>query len=317
MRLLYFLEDTGIAYKQNVPLSKKTWIKTGGICDYWITPTTIEQLVEVCRYLYANDIKFDIVGQTSNIYFHSTYNPQVVVSTTGVNYYEIKDDTVVCGCGVSVMKLAKEFLALGYAGFYGLVGLPGTVASAVVNNAGCFQCSVSSMLISAEVLNPDGTIETISKEDFYYAKRSSAFKRGDRTGVILSIKMGLQHSENVEEEKRKAEDTKAYRKKRQEGYKSNLGSVFAVKKERHNARNVIAKLTAKILNALKIRSFSHTRKHVLLWLYRYRDLDRYISDKNVNTFVWRDEDAGDAFERYKQFMSKVYKDLTIEIEEKI
>jgi len=310
------IEKAGIRVDKDVDLSKRTWIKTGGVCAYWIMPATTEQLSKACKCLFANSIKFDIVGQTSNMYFHSTYNPQVVVSTIEVNSFEIKDDTLICGCGVSVMKLARECLALGYAGFYGLVGLPGTVASAVVNNAGCFQCSISSMLISADILNIDGTIETIYKKDFHFSKRSSAFKRGDRKGVILSVKMQLQRSGNVEEEKKKAENTKVYRKNHQEGYKSNLGSVFAVRKQRHNVRNIIALLTAKIFNLFKISSFSYARKNILLWLYRCSELKRYISDKNINTFVWRDEYAENAFEKYKQFMSKVYKNLEIEIEEK-
>lgn len=316
MKLLDFLKETGIAYEQNVPLSKKTWIKTGGICGCWITPINVEQLAEVCRYLQTSGIKFDIVGQTSNIFFHSTYNPEVIVSTVRLNNYNIEGDTITCDCGANVMKLAKDCLSQGYAGFFGLVGLPGTVASAAINNSGCFQCSISSMLISADILNIDGTIETIYKKDFHFSKRSSAFKRGDRKGVILSVKMQLQRSGNVEEEKKKAENTKVYRKNHQEGYKSNLGSVFAVRKQRRNVRNIIALLTAKILNLFKISSFSYERKNILLWLYRCSELKRYISDKNINTFVWRDEYAENAFEKYKHFMSKVYKNLEIEIEEK-
>ena len=58
------------------------------------------------------------------------------------------------------------------------------------------------------------------------------------------------------------------------------------------------------------------KKHTLLWLYGYRDLEQYISDKNINIFVWRDDYSEQAFERYKQFMSEVFKVLEMEIEEK-
>lgn len=316
MDLANFLSERSIAYEKNVLISKKAWIETGGICAYWISPNSIEQLTETCRFLWKNNMIFDLVGQMSNLFFHSTYDPQVVVSTAKVNNYHIKEDTVICDCGANVMKLAKDCLAQGYAGFYGLVGLPGTVASAAVNNAGCFGCSISSMLISADVLMPDGHIQTFNKDDFGYEKRSSRFKRREVKGIVLSVKLRLQKADDIEEEFKKSEDAKAYRKKHQEGYKSNLGSVFAVKKQKRNIRNFIALFVARLLNAFHIAKFSYTKKRALLWLYRYRDLNKYISDKNLNTFIWRDEFAEVAFERYKQFMSKIYKDLIIEIEER-
>ena len=41
-----------------------------------------------------------------------------------------------------------------------------------------------------------------------------------------------------------------------------------------------------------------------------------ISDKQINTFVWRDTDAELKFVRYKEFMGKVFSNLVIEIEER-
>lgn len=317
MELLDFLKEANIAYEQNVSLSKKTWIRTGGICGCWITPTSIEQLAEVCRYLQTSGIKFDIVGQTSNIFFHSTYNPEVIVSTVRVNNYSIDGDIITCDCGANVMKLAKECLAQGYAGFYGLVGLPGTVASAAINNAGCFKCSISEMLVSADVLNPDGSIETITKEDFLYTHRSSAFKRGERQGIVLSVKLKVAKAADIEEEYRKSEETKTYRKTRQEGPKLNLGSVFASLKRRINTKNKIASIAARIAGLYSLSAQKRVYKQCLLLLYGYTDLSHYISDKQINTFVWRDGDAEQQFSKYKEFMGKVFEDLTIEIEEKI
>lgn len=76
MDLTYFLSERSIAYAKDVPLPQKTWIKTGGICECWVMPQSVEQLTKVCRFLYENNIDFDILGQTSNIFFHPTYNPQ-------------------------------------------------------------------------------------------------------------------------------------------------------------------------------------------------------------------------------------------------
>ena len=121
-------------------------------------------------------------------------------------------------------------MSAGYAGFYGLLGLPGTVAAAVTNNAGCFNCSISSMLTSADVLMPEGTVQTFTRDEFGYEKRSSIFKRGEVKGVVLSVKLKLQKAESIEEEFKKSEKTKQYRIIHQEGYANNLGSIYARKK---------------------------------------------------------------------------------------
>lgn len=311
------LNAYGCVFEKNVSLSKRTWIKTGGLCKYWITPNSIQQLCDICRFLWNRNVYFDIVGHTSNIYFHSTYNPEIIVSTVKVKKNEIKDDVITCDCGVNVMELAKDCLSKGYAGFYGLVGLPGTVASAAVNNAGCFGCSISSMLISADILLPDGTVTTFSKEDFGYEKRSSRFKRGEVKGIILSVKLKLQKADNIEEERKKSEETKQYRKNCQEGPAKNLGSVFSKMKRRRNLKNVIAKVVSLIVGKKNVPAQRLVDKRMLLFLYGYRDLNNYISDRQINTFVWHDAEAEQKFERYKEFMAKVFRNLTIEIEERI
>ena len=317
MQIKEFLIKNNISYDENVSLASKSWIKFGGIASLWISPKSVSELEEVCRYLYGNNIAYDLVGQTSNIFFHSTYNPQVVVSTVKVNGYNVEGNTLTCDCGCNVMKLAKEMLTEGYAGFYGLVGLPGTVASAAVNNAGCFSCSISEMLISADVLMSDGTITTFAKEDFGYEKRSSKFKRGELKGVVLSVKLKLQKAESIEEEYRKSEETKLYRKTNQEGPAKNLGSVFAKMKRKRNFKNIIAVIFAKVGHLIGMGNQKLISKRILLLLYGYKELDQYISDKQINTFVWRDEKAERMFVTYKEFMGKMFDGLKIEIEERL
>lgn len=316
MELWDFLKEAGIAYEHNVSLSKKSWIRTGGNCAIWICPQTVQQLETACRYLYANKIEFDIVGQTSNIFFHSSYEPQVVVSTIHVNDYAIQDNILTADCGVSVMKLAKGLLEKGYAGFSGLTGLPGTVAAAVCNNAGCFDCSIVSMLKSVELISPDGDVLIVEKDALGYSHRSSALKRKELKGIVLRVTLNLSRADNVEEERTKELAAKQYRAKYQQGYKANLGSVFASKKLKSNMRNRIASLLSNLIGRKDLLRRRNVFRNLALWLYGYSDLDAYVSERQINTFVWKDEQAECKFERYKHMMNEVYDEAQIEIEEK-
>ena len=61
----------------------------------------------------------------------------------------------------------------------------------------------------------------------------------------------------------------------------------------------------------------YIQKKAILLLYGYRGLDEYCSDRQINTFIWKDENAEPMFIRYKELMNKVYDNPIIEIEERI
>ena len=313
---LDFLTERNIPFEENISLTSKSWIKVGGTVALWISPTSAGQLEEICRYLFTHGVVFDLVGQTSNIFFHSTYNPEVVVSTVKVNGYKVEGDILTCDCGCNVMKLSKDMLAEGYAGFCGLTGLPGTVASAIVNNASCFGCSLSSMLISADVLLPDGSIETWRAEDFRYSHRSSVLKRKEKTGVVLTVRLKVTQAENIEDEKKKADSAMNYRHTKQENKGRNLGSVFANRKMKKNLRNIVTVMVQNIVGSMRLIPKRRAQKNMLLSLYGYKELAPYVSDRNVNTFIWRDEGSEQMFAKYKEFIGKVFDDAVLEIEEK-
>ena len=98
MTIKEVLLSRNISFEENVSIANKSWIKTGGTATLWISPTSIKQLEEICRYLFSNSVDFDLIGHTSNLYFHSTYNPDVVVSTVKVNQYKVENDTLICDC---------------------------------------------------------------------------------------------------------------------------------------------------------------------------------------------------------------------------
>ena len=316
LRLEDYLISHSIPFEKGVLLSKKSWIKTGGKCSYWIIPTFLRDLEELCRFLYSAGSDFDIVGQTSNIFFHESYSPDIVISTVHLNKYSFEGSVITCDCGVSVVQLAKDCLTKGIAGFSGLTGLPGTVAASVYNNAGCFGYSISSLLLSVDCLLPDGTVKSYSKSELGYDHRTSSFKRKEIKGVILSIRLCASKVADIESEKKESERAQKYRSDNQERRFPNLGSVYSTLKLRKNIKNIIAVIVSKGLTVSKRSKYRKAFKDILLTLYGFSDLADYISDKNINAFIWIDSNSEVKFDRYKEFMNRAYDDLRIEIEEK-
>lgn len=243
-----------------------------------------------------------------------------------MNQYTIKNDCIFCEVGVNVERLSRECVNQGIIGFEGLVGLPGTVGGAIVNNNSCFKCCIGDLLEEADVLVTDrGQVikRVFTRADFNYSQRSSAMKCGNINGVILTVKLRKQVTTNVDVLKKKAEENITIRNNTQEGKAHNLGSVFAGVKAKRikihslgwaNAPQVLAYTIANRL-FYKKELFKHRKVSWVLSLYGFSDIVKYVSPKNINCFIWRDDGADEAFGRYCDFMKRyaVYKDMEIEI----
>lgn len=313
--LIDFLRQNNILYEENVPLKKKTWIKTGGVAKLWIVPENVKSLIKLGRYLYNEKKEFEIVGYTSNLFFTNDYDPQIIISTVKLKGVIETDTGFVCECGVQVARFAKERVEKGQSGFSGMVNLPGTMGAAVHNNAGCFGLTISDNVEAIEFLKVNGNIVRLSKDDLKYSHRSSALKRKEVKGIILNIYLKKNTNSTRECESKLAIYATQRRKTTQESPYKNLGSVYANLKYRLNLVNIACLILKKILQKTGIfKNYTRFFKVTLLTIYRYKYLDMYISDKDINTFIWHDEYAEKKFVDYQEFMNKVYKSPTLEIE---
>ena len=68
----------------------------------------------------------------------------------------------------------------------GLVEFPGTVGGAVYGNAGANGFDIQSNLVTADILQPGGNIQTWDCNRFQYAYRSSILKREHDRSIVLS-----------------------------------------------------------------------------------------------------------------------------------
>lgn len=313
--VLDFCLNQNIKITQNVDMKKKTWIHRGGIAKLFIEPFTKEELINLCQLLYNNNYDFVTIGYTSNLYFLNAYNPSIIVSTINIKNTAETHNTIVCDCGVNISKLSKYCVEKGYLGFEGLVDLPGTVAAAVYNNSSCFGSSIKALLIKIELLNNNGKIITLYPNDLNFQHRSSALKRKEIRGTILSVYL----NKEIADPKlliQRAQLNHSKRILKQESGRKNLGSTFAKLGSLPLFIRIILKAYSLISRVLHIgkEKQQYTRIIIILFLSGYLRLLPYISRKNINCFIWKDEKADEVFELYRVFMKKIYKTEDLEIE---
>jgi len=324
--LKQFLDSKHIEYTENVSLANKTWIHRGPVVPYYISPSNIDELESVVEFLCNNKKDFKVIGHTSNLYFKDTYRTDAIISTRKMTSFIEKDGKLICDAGVNISQLSKHCVESGIIGFEGLVGLPGTVAAAVVNNSSCFKCSIFDLLIDVDVLliENDGTcsFRTIKRHELGFAHRSSAIKRGELNAIVLKVRLAVNKTTNIDELKQKAQNNIDLRKKTQEGKAYNLGSVFS---GYHIHRIEIAAFGLKRAPQVflfKLREhllrndakYKLKRNAYLLTLFGYKDIIPYVSKKNINCFMWLDKSADRAFGRYYEFMHRYADCNPLEIE---
>lgn len=302
--------------EQNVSLAKRTWIHRGGTATWWIAPNNYEDLIKVGRYLFEEQLQFDIIGHTSNIYFTNSYNPEVILDTRHVKDIWFDDEEIVCDAGVPTAHLARECINRGICGYEGFIDLPGTVGAAVVNNSGCFGCEMSKIVNSIELLTKDGLV-LLTNADLKYTHRNSVLKDKEIIGIVLRIRLDAkQRIKNTEELRKIAVKNHEIRISTQEKPAHNLGSTFANISFKRNYQYFLVRIIVKLLTFLKINHFTilKIQKQLYLRLQNKMQLARYISDKNLNTYLFLDEYADKYFQDYIKFIESIYNEPKLEIE---
>ena len=309
------LSSLCISYEENIDLSSKTWLKTGGKVRYWVKPDTIDKLRFLILELNDRNIRYDVVGHTSNIYFLDSYSSFIIISTIKLSGYRENGKLLECECGTSVSQLSRYCVEKGYKGFYGLVNLPGTVAAAVVNNSSCFDCCLAEQISEVAYIDLcSNKLKVLTRDELGLRFRNSFFKENKIKGVILSVKLLI--NEGVpEEEKQKADEAKRIRKETQEAPAYTLGSVFAGLKAKQTIHVRICEIVEGALRRIGLLTINRSIL-IRLFLFGFLDLKPFISQRNINTFIWlpKRKDKHDKFNRYLQFVNAIYDNPRLEIE---
>lgn len=304
-------------YRENVPIYNICWLNycNGGTIKNFYEPENTNELIDICSSLYKRNIKFDLIGHTSNIYFTPNYNSQYMISTRKCNFFGEKKNTLECDCGASVRKISRLMVSKGIKGYEGLIDLPGTVGAAVYGNAGCYNCSINNLLISLKILLSDGSVREMTISDLNLSNRSSALKRGELNGVIISVILRKEQGD-YESIETLAKQNHIKRLNTQPGPRNNLGSVYS--SSRWSLLSYFPRVIVFIYSSI-LKFFIKDERE--LWLKKNRfllqllfsgDLEPYIY--NWNRYMWLDEKSHKLFWKYVKIHSFLFSNSEFEIE---
>lgn len=159
------------------PLSKHTFIKTGGIGDIFVKPKDIHELQTIVKYVYTNEIPLTVLGKGTNVIIKDTGIRGVIVSLEKFNHISVNGREIHSGSGANIIDVSRTALSSGLTGLEFACGIPGTVGGALIMNAGAYGGEISEVLISSTIINRSGEIITLREGEFQFGYRNSVFAK--------------------------------------------------------------------------------------------------------------------------------------------
>ena len=172
--------------KTHERLAKYTSFRIGGPAEWFMQPSTIEELLVVVRARRRHDIPLSVIGGGTNLLVADRGLRGLVVQL-GARFRQIRilsaDDApevrVRCGASVLTQQLVAWACRHGWDELETLAGLPGQIGGAVAMNAQ----QIGRFVDGVTVISQQGEVETLTAGQIHFQYRYTAMK----PGVIVEV----------------------------------------------------------------------------------------------------------------------------------
>ena len=161
------------------PMCNHTTFKVGGNADIFVTPHTIDSIKHIIDICKNEKIDYYIIGKGSNLLVGDKgYRGVIICIYNTLDNVKVVDDNesmsrVIAGAGIALSKLANVIADYSLEGFEFASGIPGTLGGAVTMNAGAYGGEIKDCIVSATVMDHDGNVTNIDKENLDLSYRHS------------------------------------------------------------------------------------------------------------------------------------------------
>lgn len=193
----------------------------GGKIAIYVEVEKSSDMLALVRFAGRVGIKHFILGQGSNLLASDKFHDLLVIKNN-ITDIRVRGDKIVCGAGVSLVKLNNVAMEHSLSGLEWSYGIPGGVGGAVKMNCGSFGGEMRDVVCSVYYFDGE-RLRKKSGENLDFSYRHSFFS--DKNCVILKVVFKLKFGEKNEIERLSFDILKRRRTAQPHNYKS-AGSVF-------------------------------------------------------------------------------------------
>ena len=195
--------------KVDEPMKRHTTFRIGGPADYFLLPSSEEELSGILKICKNEELPYFILGNGSNLLVSDEGYRGVIIQLYR-NYGDItvKGNEIHATAGALLSQIAAAAKNASLTGFEFAGGIPGTLGGAVVMNAGAYGGEMKDVLKEVTVMTAAGEILVLPAEKLEMGYRTSLVKT--KGYLVLSAVIVLEQGNQ--------EAIKARTFKRPEGY---------------------------------------------------------------------------------------------------
>lgn len=157
----------------NEPMKNHTTFRVGGPADVLVSPD-LETLPGIIALAKELELPVTIIGNGSNLLVGDKGIRGLVVELgKAADEITIDGTILTAGAGSLLSKAANQAAAAGLGGMEFAAGIPGSVGGAVVMDAGAYGGEIKDIIVSADVLTPEGEIITLTTAELELGYRHS------------------------------------------------------------------------------------------------------------------------------------------------
>lgn len=210
---------------QNEPLSGHTTFRIGGPAEYYAIPKNTDEIKESIAFAKEKNLPFYMIGKGSNMLFADEgFHGVIIEIGKGMEQIEFLDNNrVKAQAGVGLSTLCSAIAAKSLAGLEFASGIPGTLGGAVTMNAGAYGGEIKDCIECATLLDPEGNIISLDKEELELGYRSSIVQKKDL--IVVDATFCLE-SGNQDEIRAHMKELNARRRDKQPLEYPSAGSTF-------------------------------------------------------------------------------------------
>ena len=180
--------------RENEPMSEHCSFKIGGPARLMLLPSSAEEATSALAILRSSGAQVLIVGSCTNLLIPDEGYPGAVVRMSKpASSMELLDAARIrAQAGATLNALAVFAAQHELTGLEFAHGIPGSVGGGVAMNAGAYGGEMRDVLESAEYVDKDGAIRTLSGDALGLSYRHSAFSDTDKliTSAVFRLTPG-------------------------------------------------------------------------------------------------------------------------------
>ncbi len=181
------------------PMSRHTYLGIGGPAEAFVSPRDRDALAGVLRVAREHGVQAMPVGGGTNLLVSDRGIAGIVVFMGGFNEIRLVGENgevdLEVEAGVQLVRLVKFTVDYGLTGMEGLSGIPGHVGGAIAGNAGAFGCEIKDVVQSVTVMDGDGALRSLSRQEADFSYRRAGLPPG---AIVLEARLRLGRDEPAE-----------------------------------------------------------------------------------------------------------------------